>query len=352
MAAGVLVDARVRLDIGRDRDRGVIHEALADAGQGRAHLDPQVLQVPDRADAGAQQVGRRVDGAAREDHLARPELLARALDVRHHADAAPALEQQLGHLRVGRDRQVGALARGRIEVADGRRHAPLVGVGDGDRVVAVAPFAVLVGQVLEARGLEGLGRGLGMARPQLREDAPHGDAPLLAVQGAFEVHVALDLLVEGQHVRPAPAARAARHPLLEVGRRAAVGELAVDGGAAAQDARLLVLAQRRRALLRVVVRDHLGAHLELGPVEARVEVGGAGVAVEHLGRHLAVRGVLAGLEQQHLVRALGGQAVGQHRPRRAAADDDEVVGCHGSPLLLAVASLRVGRPRVNAKCFT
>ena len=48
--------------------------------------------------------------------------------------------------------------------------------------------------------------------------------------------------------------------------------------------------------VRIVVRDHLGAHLELGPVEARVEVGGAGIAIEHLGRHLAVRRVLAGLE--------------------------------------------------------
>ncbi len=164
--------------------------------------------------------------------------------------------------------EVAAHARAGIEVADGGRHAPLVGVGDGDRIVAVAPLAVLVGQVLEARRLEGLGGGLGVAGPQLGEDAPHGNAPLLAVQRALEVHVALDLLVVGQHVRPAPAARAAGYPLLEVGRRAAVGELAVDGGAAAQDARLLVFAQRRRALLGIVVGDDLGAHLELGPVDS------------------------------------------------------------------------------------
>ena len=165
VAARELVDARVRLDVGRDRDRRVVHQALADAGERRAHLDAQVLQMPDRPDAGAQQMGRRVDGAAGQDHLARPELRARALHVRDHADAALALEQQLGHLRVGRDRQVGALARGGIEIADGGRHAPLVGVGDGDRVVAVLPLAVLVGQVLEARRLEGLGRGLGMLGP-------------------------------------------------------------------------------------------------------------------------------------------------------------------------------------------
>ena len=308
--------------------------------------------MPDRPDTRAQQVRRRVDGAARQDHLAPPELLARALHMRHHADTALALEQQLGHLRIRRDRQIGPLTRRRVEIADGRRHPPLVGIGDGDRIIAIAPFPVLIRQVREARRLEGLGRGLGVAGPLLGEDAPHGDAPLPAVQGALEVHVALDLLVEGQHVRPAPAARPARHPLLEVGRRAAVGELAVDGGAAAEDARLLVFAQRRRVVLRVVVGDDLCAHLELGPMEARVEVGGAGVAVEHLGRHLAVRRVLAGFEQEHLAGTLGGEAVGQHRPGRAAADDDEVVG-HGVDVLsVGHASLRGRRPPVNAKCFT
>jgi hypothetical protein len=51
-----------------------------------------------------------------------------------------------------------------------------------------------------------------MAGPLLREDAPHGNAPLLAVQGALEVHVALDLLVEGQHVaQPQPRAPRATH---------------------------------------------------------------------------------------------------------------------------------------------
>ena len=74
VAARELVHARVRLDIGRDRDRGVVHQALADAGEARAHLDPQVLQMPDRSDAGAQQMRRRMDGAARQDHLARAEL--------------------------------------------------------------------------------------------------------------------------------------------------------------------------------------------------------------------------------------------------------------------------------------
>ena len=97
--------------------------------------------------------------------LAGPELGAHALDDGGHAYAAPAFEQKLGHLRFGRDLQVAALASGGVEIADGRRHAPLVGVGDGDRVVAVLPLAVLVGQELKAGRFEGLGRGFGVLGP-------------------------------------------------------------------------------------------------------------------------------------------------------------------------------------------
>ena len=111
VAARVLVDARVRLDVGRHRDRGVVHQALADAGERHAHLDPQILQVPDRPDAGAQQVRRRMDGAAGEDHLPGPELVRTPLRVRDHADAALALEQQLA-TPACRSRSSGCALRG------------------------------------------------------------------------------------------------------------------------------------------------------------------------------------------------------------------------------------------------
>ena len=71
-------------------------------------------------------------------------------------------------------------------------------------------------------------------------------------------------------------------------------------------------------------------------MEARIEVGGAGVAVEHLWRDFAVRRVLARLEQEHLVGALARQPVGQHRPGRAAADDDEVVMHRCPPVGVAI----------------
>ena len=142
-----------------------------------------------------------------------------------------------------------------------------------------------------------------MPGPVRSRDAPDRDAAILAVERAVEIEVALDLPEIGQHVVPAPARGAAGLPFVVVGRRAAVGQLAVDRGAAAQHARLLVFAQRRAILPRVVVADDLGRDLELGPVEARIEIGRARIAVADFGRLVAGRRVLARLAEQHLVGA-------------------------------------------------
>ena len=201
--------------------------------------------MPDRADAGAQQMRRRMDRAAGENDLAAAKLLFAAVDQRLHADAARALEQQLLDLRVGRDRQIGALARLAIEIAHRGRDALLGLIGVRHREIAVDELAVLVGQELVAGVLEGLGNGLRMPGPVLARNAADRDAAILAVERSVEIEVALDLLEIGQHVLPAPARGAARFPFIVVGRCAAVGHLAVDRGAAAQHARLLVFAQRR-----------------------------------------------------------------------------------------------------------
>ena len=304
----------------------MVHQALADTGKRRAHVDSQVLQVTDRPNDRAQEVGRRVDGAAGKDHFARSKRHTRPMHLCRYADATLAFEQQLADLGVGQDCQIAALPGYGVEITNGCGNAPLVDIGDRDRVVAVLPLAVLIGQVLETGGLEGLGRRLGMFVPQVGENAAHGDAALIAVQRPIEVHVALDPLVVREHVIPAPAAaRAARHPLVEVGRRSAIGELTVDRGTSAEHARLLVFAQRRRVLLRIVVRDDLGPNLELRPVEAGVEVGRAGIAVEDFGWDLAVWCVLARFKQEHPSGALCRQPVSQYRPGRTAANDDEVV---------------------------
>src|SRR6185437_6878854 len=126
---------------------------LAGPLAGNAH----VSQMSNRADAGAQQMRRRMDRAAGQHDLAAAELLLLAIDHRLHADAARALEQQFLDLRSGRDREVGAFARVAVEIAHCGRDARLVLVGMGDREIAVGELAVLVGQKVEAGLLAGFG---------------------------------------------------------------------------------------------------------------------------------------------------------------------------------------------------
>ena len=135
----------------------MIHQALADACKTHQDRNAHVLQVSDRADAGAQEMRRRMDRAAGEHDFAAAELLLPAVDHCLHADALRALEQQLLHLRVGRDRQVGALARVAIEIAHRGRDALLGLVGMRHRKIAVDELTVLVGQEGMAGVLAGLG---------------------------------------------------------------------------------------------------------------------------------------------------------------------------------------------------
>ena len=57
-----------------ERDRGVIHQPLADAEQRVPHRNTEIAKVAARSDAGAHQMRRRVDGAGRENDLAAAEL--------------------------------------------------------------------------------------------------------------------------------------------------------------------------------------------------------------------------------------------------------------------------------------
>jgi hypothetical protein len=63
MPAGEAVHPRFRLQEGRDRDRWMVHQPLADAGHVGDHVDAQRLQRHRRTDAGSEEMRRRVDRA-------------------------------------------------------------------------------------------------------------------------------------------------------------------------------------------------------------------------------------------------------------------------------------------------
>src|SRR5258708_21713971 len=107
------------------------------------------------------------------------------------------------------------------------RDALLGLIGMRDREIAFNELTVLVGQERVAGELAGLGYGLRMPCPLLPWDAADGDTAVFAVERSVEVEVALDLPEIGQHVLPAPACSAARFPFIVVGRRAAIGQLAI-----------------------------------------------------------------------------------------------------------------------------
>jgi hypothetical protein len=223
----------------------MIHEALADAFEAHHDRDAHLLEVSDGADAGAQEMRRRMDRTAREDDLAAAKLLFPTSDQRLDANAARTVEQQRCDVRVGPDLQIGAPANVAVEIAHRRRDASLGLIVECDREVAFDERAVLIGQKRVAGELAGLSKRLREPGPVLPRDAGDGNTAVRAVEGAVEIEVVLDLPEIGQHVLPAPARGAARFPLIVIRRRAAVGHLAVDRGTATQHARLLIFAQGR-----------------------------------------------------------------------------------------------------------
>src|SRR5262249_51106409 len=106
--------------------------------------------------------------------------------------------------------------------------------------------------------------------------------------------------------------------------QAANREGAVDRGAAAHDPRLLVAARGEWLVaVELLVKDP-----QATPVKPWVEIGDAGIAVEHACRDLAGRGVGAGLDEEDAVLAGLREPVRKHRSGGAAADDDEIVSLH------------------------
>src|SRR5579862_1087789 len=139
------------------------------------------------------------------------------------------------------------------------------------------------------------------------------------MEGIAAVLVRLGAPEIGQHVGERPAVAAHLPPAVIVTRVAADIDHSVDRGRAAP-------AASARPVEAAVVQ----VKLALGLVVPVVGIGLAeqgGDARGHMDHRRSV--APAGLDQQHLVVRIGGEAVGEHAARAPRADDDVVEGLHG-----------------------
>src|SRR6516165_706488 len=91
------------LDKGRDRDRGMVHQPLADARDMRDDIDPKIPQVPSGPDPSTEQVCWRMDRAGTDDDLTAMKFGLLAADQGFDADAPYPVEHQLRDRGRGRD---------------------------------------------------------------------------------------------------------------------------------------------------------------------------------------------------------------------------------------------------------
>ena len=138
-------NARAGFQEGCERDGRMIHQPLSDPRQRLAYGNAHIAQMPDRPNAGPQQMRGGVDGARGQDDLIAPEFRGAAVHQRLDPDTAEVLEQEFGHLRVGGNRQIFPLAHVGVQIADGSGDAFFLGVGDGNREIPVLETPILVG---------------------------------------------------------------------------------------------------------------------------------------------------------------------------------------------------------------
>ena len=146
---------------------------------------------------------------------------------------------------------------------------------------------------------------------------------LLAVQGAVEIVVGLELAKIGQHAPPIPTVETFRPPRVIVHRSTPVGDLTVDARTTPDHPGLFITRHGRAA--GVVMGHRVRIYLEVGPQVLLIEVGEPREAVEDIGGFGAGRIVGARLDKKDLIGAFRRKPIGENAPGAAAADDHMVV---------------------------
>src|SRR4029077_9490326 len=319
-----LVDGLDVLDPRHRARRVVILQPLADARQRMAHFDAVRAQQLRRTDPRKLQQLRRIVAAAREDHfLAGANLHRRAapaaLDVAH-ADRALAFKDDLRGVRMRTNMDIAALARGMQEsLCCAAAKAVLdraLGVRD-----AFLDCAVVIGIARDAEA-DGA-RHEGLAQRILPVHGGDGETALApAIFVIALADAALQSFEIGQHVRIAPAAIAELCPGIEIQTLAAIEDVAVDRGRAAE----------RLAARRVdAAATRPGAHfLLIRPVDAAHMEG-----LDEAGGQMNVGMPIARARFQHADahRRIFAEPVGQYAAGRACANNYIIESIHAVLLL-------------------
>jgi hypothetical protein len=289
----------------------VILQVLADPRQIVDHYDAVLLQQLPRPDPGKLQQLRRVDRAARQQHLApRPGSAHDPVLRIFEAYCALALEQHAVRQCADLDAQIGPPHCG-AQISHGSAAAPHVADGDLQRSDTVLLGAVKVGVEFMARLLRPGNKGVMqfVAGPQIGDAQWTANAVML-VGAAFLVLGAAEI---GQYVLIRPAGIAELAPQIEILLLATDVDEPIDR---ARPAEHLAARPEHAAATQFAKRLGLEHPGDLRMEDVSVEPGG------DVDPRVAV--LAARLKQKHARRAVGGQAAGQHASGRAGPDDDEV----------------------------
>jgi len=326
-----------------DVDLEVVLEVLADTRQIGHDRDPQRAQVRRVADARQLEELRRVEGAAREDHLTGRDRLgppALALDL--HADRTTAVEVDPGHEGPGPDLEVAA-AHHRVEIrprgADPTA-APDVPVERRKALLAVA--VDVLGQLVA--GLHG---GSEPGPEERARRRPPLQTQRAAVTAPWIVDCGRRAVLHSLEIRQAPSVVPGLHPGVRgpafvVERVAALEDHPVDAGAPAEDLAPGVVDPP-------AVHERLGLGLVLPVVEPAADRERQG------GRHVDERVDApvgpTGFEDEDPRPRIRRQAVREGAPRTPSTDDDVVPGSVGHAAQARAAARRGSPLRSRARPY-
>ena len=162
--------------------------------------------------------------------------------------------------------------------------------------------AVLISYVGKPRGGEAALHSMRKAGPEVSRNTADRDRALCAMQRTTKIQIVLQSPERWQYRVPSPSLGATPRPLIVIVRQAAIGDLAIDAGTAAHDARLAIIL--RRPVVGSI--EPCDRQPDIEPVIGGIEGGQARIGVQDGWRFLAGRQVAPRFDQHHTATGRGG----------------------------------------------